>query len=492
MSGGLFDIPAALRGRVCTAAQAAAMIPEGAVVAASGYTGAGDPKTVLAALAERGRAGDIHHIDLIAAAQLGQGTENALAESGILRRRAPFTQAGQVRRLANGGGLHYVEVPMARMPRLFAAGAFDVPDAAIIEVMGVGADGRVTLTTSVGMSDLLCARASKIILEVNTAQPECLAGVHDIYISPAHAGRSLDWAGERVGAREMVIDLSRVAAVVYADTPDEAPVKTEPTGQELAICRNLFDFLGREYPGRSLPPVQTGIGGLSRAILSAFRQSDYRDIEFFCGALQEDMLELLAAGKAKTLSGGSVVTTPEARRAMEALGAELPEHLVLRSMEVCNGTAAASSLGILSLNTGVEMDIFGNVNASHIMGRQVVNGIGGGASFAASAGLSVMLLPSVRKNGAISCFVPQTPNVDVVHHDVDVVVSEWGAADLRGKDDAECARAILETCVHPDYRAQMAAELERAIALGGHRPVSTDDPYSWHRRLQETGTMKLD
>ncbi len=492
MSGGLFDIPAALRGKVCTAAQAAAMIPEGAVVAASGYTGAGDPKAVLAALAERGQAGDIHHIDLIAAAQLGQGLENALAESGIVRRRAPFTQAGQMRRLANGGGLHYVEAPMARMPRLFAAGAFGVPDVAIVEVMGVRADGRAILTSSVGMSDLLCARAAKIILEVNTAQPGCLAGVHDIYASPAHAGRSLDWAGERIGAGEMVIDLARVAAVVWSDTPDETPVKTEPTGQELAICRNLFAFLDGEYPGRALPPIQTGIGGLSRAILSAFRERDYRDIEFFCGALQEDMLELLAAGKAKTLSGGSVVTTPEARRIMGALGGELSEHLVLRSMEVCNSTAAASSLGILALNTGVEADLFGNVNASHIMGRQVVNGIGGGAAFAASAGLSVLLLPSARKNGAISCFVPQTPHVDIVHHDVDVVISEWGTADLRGKDDLECARAILEACVHPDYRPQMEAELARGCVQGGHHPISTDDPYSWHRRLHDTGTMRLD
>lgn len=490
MSGGLFAVPAALRGKVCTARQAAALIPEGAVVAASGYTGAGDPKAVLAALAERGAAGELHGIDLITAAQLSRTAEEALAQAGVLRRRAPFSVAGAVRRLANSGALSYVEVSMAKMPRLFASGAFGQPDVAVIEVMGVWADGRVMLTTSVGMNDLMCAKAKTIILEVNTAQPACLAGVHDVYDAPAHAGRGLAFAGERIGEREMRIDLEKVAAVVWSAVPDETPEQSEPGAAEEAICRNLFTFLDREYPGRTLPPVQTGIGGLSRAILRAFRSSAYRDLSFFCGALQEDMLELLLAGKAGVLSGGSVVTTPAARAALEALGHDLPEHLVLRSMEVCNGPAAAAGLGILALNTGVEADLFGNVNASHIMGRQVVNGIGGGASFAAGAGLSVVLLPSVRKGGAISCFVPQTPHVDIVHHDVDVVISEWGTADLRGKDDLACARAVLENCVHPDYRQQMEAELDAALRGGGHHPFCPERAYAWHCRLRDTGTMR--
>lgn len=85
---------------------------------------------------------------------------------------------------------------------------------------------------------------------------------------------------------------------------------------------------------------------------------------------------------------------------------------MLRSMEVCNGSAAVGGLGVLALNTGIEMDLFGNVNSSHIGGTRLVNGIGGGAAFAANAGLSVMLMPSTRKEGRISCFVPHTPHVD--------------------------------------------------------------------------------
>jgi succinyl-CoA:acetate CoA-transferase len=124
-------------------------------------------------------------------------------------------------------------------------------------------------------------------------------------------------------------------------------------------------------------------------------------------------------------------------------------------------------VGIVALNTGVEMDVYGNVNASHICGSQVVNGIGGGAAFAANSALSVVLMPSVRKGGAISCFVPHTPHVDIVHHDVDIVISEQGVADLRGKDDVECARLVIDCCAHPEYRAELQAA------------------FDWHRRMKE-------
>ena len=78
-----YSVPRRLGARLCSAQDAAALIPEGAVVAASGYTAAGDPKAVLLALAERGRAGDIRGVELITAAQLSPQVEDALAGAGI-------------------------------------------------------------------------------------------------------------------------------------------------------------------------------------------------------------------------------------------------------------------------------------------------------------------------------------------------------------------------------------------------------------------------
>lgn len=466
-----YRAPYRLSGKLCSAQDAAALIPEGAVVAASGYTAAGDPKAVLLALAERGRAGDIRGIDLITAAQLSPRVEDALAGAGILNRRAPFTVAGGVRERANAQRLRYVEVSMARMPRVFAAGGFGVPDVAVVEALGLDDEGRLIPTTSVGMTQLMCAMARRIIVEINTAQPELLLGLHDVYEGPAHAGTALGSAGERVGRPYVRIDLDKVAAVTFSRRPDELAPPAAPTPEQRSICENLLAWLDRRFPGKTLPPVQTGIGGLSGAVVEALKGSRYEKLTFFCGALQAGMVEMLVQGKAELLSGGSIVSDPETLARLKCLGGGLRERLVLRSMEVCNGYAAVSGLGVLALNTGLEMDVFGNVNASHIGGTRVVNGIGNGAAFAAAAGWSVMLLPAARKDGQLSCIVPAVGHVDVIHHDVDVVVSEFGVAELRGRDDGECARQIIENCAHPAHRQSLWRALERGLEAGGHHPL---------------------
>ncbi len=466
-----YSVPRRLGARLCSAQDAAALIPEGAVVAAGGYTAAGDPKAVLLALAERGRAGDIRGVELITAAQLSPQVEDALAGAGILTRRAPFTVSAEVRERANRGQLHYVEASMARMPRLFAAGGFGVPDVAVVEALGLDGEGRLIPTTSVGMTQLMCAMARSIIVEVNTAQPELLLGLHDVYGGPAHAGTALRHPGQRVGRPYARIDLDRVAAVVFSHRPDEPTAPAAPTPVQRAVCENLLAWLDRAFPGKALPPVQTGIGGLSGAVVEALKASRYENLAFFCGALQGGMVELLAQGKAAVLSGGSIVSDPETLALLRSLGGGLRDRLGRRSMEVCNGYAAVSGLGVLALNTGLEIDVFGNVNASHIGGARVVNGIGNGAAFAAAAGLSVMLLPSARQGGQLSCIVPAVGHVDVIHHDVDVVVSEFGVADLRGLDDGECARRIIERCAHPAHRADLGRALEEALRTGGHHPI---------------------
>lgn len=484
-----FNIPDRLKGKVCAPDEAASLIRDNAVVAASGYTMAGAPKATLMALADRGRAGEIRQIDLITAAQLPVEVENALAEAGILRRRAPFTVSDSVRKMSNSQQLHYVEVAMGKMPRLLASGSFGRPQTAVIEILGLGDDGQAIPTTSVGVNQLMCQMAEQIILEVNSAQPELLCGIHDVYESPTHTGTTLASPGARVGSPFLQLDLSKIAAIVYTQAPDPVSATSNPTRAETAICDNLLDFLAQTFPGDTLPPIQTGIGGLSKAILTRLQTGRYRDLEFFCGALQCEMVQLLIQGKATLLSGGSIQLDPDTVKQLREFGPTLADHLVLRSMEVCNGSAAISSVGVLALNTGIEVDMFGNVNSSHIGGSRLVNGIGGGAAFAGNAQLSVVLMPTSRKGGSISCFVPYTPHVDIIHHDVDVIISEFGVADLRGRDDVECARQIIQNCAHPSYRAALESVLNRALSKGGHHPLSLADSFAWHEHFQLHGTM---
>ena len=168
----------------------------------------------------------------------------------------------------------------------------------------------------------------------------------------------------------------------------------------------------------------------------------------------------------------------------------LSDHLVIRNGDISNSAEVIGRLGLVALNTGIEIDVYGNVNSSHIAGSRVVNGIGGGAGFAQNAGLSVMLIPSEAKGGAISNIVPMVSHQDIGEHDVDVVVTEHGIADLRGLDDGERADAIVAHCASDAYRVQLAAYLKTAREqCGGHHPQLPDVAFGWYRRLKEEGTM---
>ena len=81
-------------------------------------------------------------------------------------------------------------------------------------------------------------------------------------------------------------------------------------------------------------------------------------------------------------------------------------------------------------------------------------------------------------------------HVDHTEHDVDILVTVQGLADLRGLAPRERAVQIINNCVHPDYRAQMLDYFERACQRGGHTPHLMDEAFSWHVRLEQTGSMK--
>ena len=82
-------------------------------------------------------------------------------------------------------------------------------------------------------------------------------------------------------------------------------------------------------------------------------------------------------------------------------------------------------------------------------------------------------------------------HVDHTEHDVDVIVTEYGVADLRWKTPRQRAELIIENCAHPDYRPMLRAYFEEACdTVGGHTPHMMDKALSWHERYLRTGSMK--
>lgn len=163
--------------------------------------------------------------------------------------------------------------------------------------------------------------------------------------------------------------------------------------------------------------------------------------------------------------------------------------LIMRPQEISNHPEIIRRLGLISINTALGLDIYGNVNSTHISGTKMMNGIGGSGDFARNARLAIFVTKSIAKGGKISSIVPFVSHVDHTEHDVDVIVTEQGYADLRGLAPRERVELIIERCAHPMYREQLREYYQEALVRGGQTPHVLEKAFSWHTNYAENGTM---
>lgn len=482
---------------VTTVEQAAAAIRDGMTVAMSGYAMAGYPKAVVEELVRRRQSGETITINLVTGANVPYLDEKLGAEK-IIARRTPMCASRTLAAQINQGSVHFVEQQMSKMPRLLRSGSFGKIDVAVVEALGINEHGDLIPTTSSGLTWHLVQAADLVIVEINTAQPEKLASLHDVFIplAPPHSQPiPLVQAGQRIGSAHIPINPDKIKYIIETQIPERADSSAQGTPETEQIAGHLLNFLEQEYQTNfdgNLPPIQLGFGNIANTVASAFLHSSFHDLQFFCGGIGEPVMELLAAKKAVVLSTGGLEMSERVEQIINDTK-DLRDHLVIRNGDITNNAEIIGRLSLLALNTGIEVDIYGNVNASHINGNRVLNGIGGGANFAQNAGLSMILIPSTSKAGAVSNIVPMVSHQDIGEHDVDVLVTEHGAADLRGLDDSERADAIIAHCTAGRYQAQLAAYLSQARqTCGGHHPQLPEAAFAWYRRLKEKGTMLED
>jgi succinyl-CoA:acetate CoA-transferase len=168
------------------------------------------------------------------------------------------------------------------------------------------------------------------------------------------------------------------------------------------------------------------------------------------------------------------------------------KYIVLRPQEVANSPELARRIGVIAMNTAIEVDIYGNVNSTHIAGTKIMNGIGGSGDYARNGFLTVFFTTSLAKGGAISSVVPFCSHVDHTEHDVDVIVSERGVADLRGLSPKERALVIIDKVANPKYQPLLKDYFERACKECGNSqtPHILSEALSFHDRFVKTGTME--
>jgi succinyl-CoA:acetate CoA-transferase len=395
--------------------------------------------------------------------------------------------------------MQYTDIHLSHVAQFVWFGFLGHLDVAVIEVAGILPDGRLIPSSSVGNNKTWLDQADAIILEVNTSQNPALEGMHDIYygteLPPYRIPIPLLQPGDRIGEPYLRCDPDKVIAVVHTDLPDRSNQFAPPDENSQRIAGHILDFLQHEVKQGRLPkdllPLQSGVGNIANAVLAGLNDGPFRNLTAFTEVLQDGMLDMLRSGTLATASATALSLSDEATADFNANIAFYRERIVLRSQEMSNHPELIRRLGLIAMNAMIEADIYGNVNSTHVMGSSMMNGIGGSGDFARNAYLSIFMTPSVAKGGSISCIVPMVSHVDHTEHDVQVIVTEQGLADLRGLSPTQRARLIVERCAHPDYRPALLDYMERAQreSLGQHTPHLLDDALGWHSGYLKTGSM---
>ncbi len=484
--------------KVMSADEAAKFIEDGMLVVTSGFTPSGYPKAVPLALAKRAENGEKIGITLIAGASVGDELDGALARSGVLKRRYPYQTNKSCRESINNGEIAYQDMHLSHVPQWIDYGFFGDVDVAIIEAVAVNEDGGIIPSTAVGVAPQGVKNAKKVIVEINTSQPLELEGVHDIYMTkkpPFREPIPITKPGDRIGTTYIPCDPEKIVAIVESDIRDNVrPLGAIDENSKL-ISKHIIDFLKKEVKEGRLPknllPLQSGVGSVANAVLGGLVESDFEDLTCYTEVIQDSMFDLIDAGKVKVASGTSFTPSEDGLKKLYDNIEHYVKHCVLRPMEISNHPEVSRRLGVIAINTAIEFDIYGHVNSTNIMGSRMMNGLGGSGDFTRNAYISIFTTVSTAKNGDISSIVPMVSHVDHTEHDVCVVVTEQGLADLRGLSPKEKAIAIIENCAHPDYRDELYDYFNRAKELKyKHEPHVISEALSWHDRFLKTGSMK--
>ena len=215
--------------------------------------------------------------------------------------------------------------------------------------------------------------------------------------------------------------------------------------------------------------LQTGIGAVPAAILKNLE--DRNDLGFHGGLMDNGIMDLINQGvingRRKTLDGHQHVLGM-------ALGDDTlldwlandaaAENVVFRSADYTHEISVISQIdNFVSVNSAIEIDLMGQVNAEVAGGRQI-SGTGGSVDFMRSAkasrnGRSIVAMASTARGGSVSRIVPKVSTVTALRTDVDIVVTEFGVADLRHASLAS-RREQLIAIAHPDFRDQLQAVAE--------------------------------
>lgn len=489
-----------------TAEQAAELIEHGDLIAVGGFGPAGSPKVIPPALAQKARrehaAGREFKVNIVTGASIGSSCDGELAAAEAVDRRLPFSVNADMRRAYNAGKVKYMDLNLSDNASHLRQGLTGTITYGIIEavdVQEVQGKLRIYLTAGIGIAPTICRLAQKgVFIEVNSWHSTRIIGMHDIYEIEDPWFRApirITHPIEIIGLPYIEVAPEHVLGIVNTHLPDEARPMNKGSQVTDLIGEHMADFLvwnmKQGYVFRNKLILQSGVGSGANAVIGALaRSSEVPNFSIYTEVLQEEPMRLISEGRVLSASTGALTLSPEHLQDMYSHMNDYRGRLLLRPSEISNCPEIIARLGICSLNTAIEVDIYGHVNSTKVGGTQMMNGVGGSCDFTCNSMLATFTCASTAKDGRISSIVPFCSHVDHTEHYVDAIVTEYGVADLRNKCALEKAEALI-AIAHPDYRPLLREYLRLASAGGGHTHHILPAAFAMHDTYRRKGDMRL-
>ena len=486
--------------RFITAEEAATYVKNGDNVGFSGFTPAGSPKAVPTAIGELAKAehaaGRPFKIGVYTGASTGDSLDGSLARANAVKFRTPYQSNADLKTLINSGETEYFDMHLSQLAQDLRYGFLEKVTVAVIEACDVNEQGEIILTSGVGNTPTFAHLADKIIIELNTYHPKALRGLHDIaelQDPPYRREIPIYTVKDRAGSPVLKVDPSKIVGVVETNRKDEIKGFTPVDEVTAKIGENVALFLASQLKSGRIPkeflPIQSGVGNIANAVLGSLgTNKDIPPFTMYTEVIQDSVIGLMQSGKITFASGCSLTVAPDVSKTIDVDLVFFKPKLVLRPHEFSNNPEVVRRLGLITINTALEADIFGNINSTHVLGTKMMNGIGGSGDFTRSAYCSIFTCPSVAKKGMISAIVPMVSHTDHNEHSVKVLITENGIADLRGKSPNQRAAAIIENCVHPDYKQLLWDYIKVAGKL--HTPHALQACMGMHVEFLRSGDMR--
>jgi len=482
-----------------TADEAALFVNDNDNVGFSGFTPAGCPKNIPRAIANRAedehKKGNPFTIGYYTGASTGDNIDGVLARAKAVKFRTSYQSNKDLRALINTNGTHYFDLHLSELPQSLRYGFLGKVNIAVIEATDVTDDGEIIPTDAVGISPTICRLADKILVELNHFHPKEIKGMHDIYepADPPHRREiPIYKPSDRIGTPYIKVDPHKIMGLVETNNKSDVNPFSPLDDVTLAIGKNVSDFLVNEMKAGRIPasflPVQSGVGNVANAVLGAMGEN--KRIPSFCiytEVIQDAVIKLMNEGRVNFASGCSLTVADEVLKDIYARLPYFKDKILLRPQEITNSPEVVRRMGIITINTALEADIFGNINSTHVSGTKMMNGIGGSGDFTRAAFISIFTTPSTAKEGKISAIVPMVSHLDHSEHSVKVIITEFGVADLRGKSPVQRARTIINNCVDPSYRPLLNDYLNMGIKGQTHQNLNCC--FAFHQEFARSGDM---